>query len=99
MKLLVIGNGFDFAYGLPTKYLDFLEFVKVIKQIIKKCNVADIEWGNVNIQVKELIMSNLGDVRNNLYSHNSYCAFLIWSEITKLNHFQIFLKGKEFEEI
>lgn len=28
MKILVIGNGFDLAHGLPTKYGDFLEFIK-----------------------------------------------------------------------
>lgn len=25
MNILVIGNGFDLAYGLPAKYVDFLE--------------------------------------------------------------------------
>ena len=25
-KILVIGNGFDLAHGLPTKYTDFLDF-------------------------------------------------------------------------
>ena len=28
MNILVIGNGFDLAHGLPTKYTDFLEFCK-----------------------------------------------------------------------
>lgn len=28
MNILVIGNGFDLAHGLPTKYADFLEWVK-----------------------------------------------------------------------
>ncbi len=28
MNILVIGNGFDLAHGLPTKYTDFLEWVK-----------------------------------------------------------------------
>lgn len=27
MKVLIIGNGFDLAHGLPTKYSDFLDFV------------------------------------------------------------------------
>lgn len=27
MNILLIGNGFDLEYGLPTKYVDFLEFV------------------------------------------------------------------------
>lgn len=35
MNILVIGNGFDLAHGLPTKYEHFLEFVKVIRQVIK----------------------------------------------------------------
>ena len=29
MNILVIGNGFDLAHGLPTKYTDFLEWIKV----------------------------------------------------------------------
>ena len=35
MNILVIGNGFDLAHGLPTKYGDFLEFIKVIRQVVK----------------------------------------------------------------
>lgn len=27
MNILVIGNGFDLAHGLPTKYGDFLEWI------------------------------------------------------------------------
>lgn len=33
MKILVIGNGFDLAHGLPTKYSDFLEFLSLIKRM------------------------------------------------------------------
>ncbi|SCW57394.1 Bacteriophage abortive infection AbiH [Paenibacillus tianmuensis] len=33
MKILVIGNGFDLAHGLPTKYNDFLEFLSLIKDM------------------------------------------------------------------
>lgn len=36
MNILVIGNGFDLAHGLPTRYTDFLEFVKMIKIIKEK---------------------------------------------------------------
>ncbi len=28
VKILVIGNGFDLAHGLNTKYIDFLNFLK-----------------------------------------------------------------------
>lgn len=33
MNILVLGNGFDLALGLPTKYTDFLEFVNVIEEL------------------------------------------------------------------
>lgn len=32
-KILIIGNGFDLAHGLPTKYSDFLEFCKRVELI------------------------------------------------------------------
>ena len=54
MNILLIGNGFDLAHHLPTKYPDFLEFVKVIKQILKICNgedIGNIDWGNINVQI------------------------------------------------
>jgi len=33
MNILVIGNGFDLAHGLPTKYKDFLEFKGLRKML------------------------------------------------------------------
>lgn len=36
MNILLIGNGFDLAHGLPTKYKDFLTFVRMIKKIINR---------------------------------------------------------------
>ena len=32
MKILLIGNGFDLAHGLPTAYKDFLKYCTDIKQ-------------------------------------------------------------------
>ncbi len=32
MNILVIGNGFDLAHGLPTKYTDFLDWIKKYQQ-------------------------------------------------------------------
>lgn len=45
MNIIVIGNGFDIAHHLPTKYTDFLEFVKVIRYILNTKNMNDIDWG------------------------------------------------------
>lgn len=35
MNILVIGNGFDLAHGLPTKYTDFLGFVERFENLKK----------------------------------------------------------------
>lgn len=36
MNILVIGNGFDIAHDLPTKYTDFLLFCDMILKLIKE---------------------------------------------------------------
>ena len=33
MNILVIGNGFDLAHDLPTRYWDFLMFIKAIREV------------------------------------------------------------------
>lgn len=79
MNILVIGNGFDLAHGLPTKYGEFLEFVKVIRQVIKvhdKQSLDSIEWGNINLQIMKLIEDNMGNKRNDLLSQKQ-----IWNEL------------------
>lgn len=55
MNILVIGNGFDLAHGLPTKYTDFLFFCGAVNSIINKNKIHEkvpqnyknyIEWLN-----------------------------------------------------
>ena len=31
MNILVVGNGFDLAHNMPTKYTNILEFLRIIK--------------------------------------------------------------------
>lgn len=84
MNILVIGNGFDLAHGLPTKYTDFLEFVKVIKQIINPPyynGQNQIEWGNLCPKVRKQIEENMGNVRNNLYSQESMWKDLLGNNL------------------
>lgn len=46
MNILIIGNGFDLAHGLPTSYDNFLDFCDIIKYIFdKKINLYQ---GNMN---------------------------------------------------
>lgn len=39
MNILVVGNGFDLAHGLPTKYGDFLGMIQRFKSIINEPNI------------------------------------------------------------
>lgn len=95
MNILVIGNGFDLAHGLPTKYTDFLEFIKVIKQILKKDNLKGIDWGNTHQEVKNLLITNKRNVQNNLLSNSQMWKDLIddnlWIEYFLQNN----MHGKE----
>ena len=83
MNILVIGNGFDLAHGLPTKYTDFLKFVEVINQVIEIKNnddISNLDWRGINQQIKELIKINMGNVRNNIFSQGQ-----VWRELLEDN--------------
>lgn len=51
MNILVIGNGFDIAHGLPTQYKDFLDFIKKYYQF----NRAEEVSLETNEEFKEII--------------------------------------------
>jgi len=56
MNILVIGNGFDLAHGLPTRYQEFLEFVEYFKRkFIEKKEILSFEaFNNINNHKKYL---------------------------------------------
>lgn len=83
MNILVIGNGFDIAHGLPTKYSEFLEFVEVIRQMIDIRNNEDlnnIDWKNISQQVIKEIKHNMG-----MLSSNLLCQKETWKELLNNN--------------
>lgn len=58
MNILIIGNGFDLAHDLPTKYEDFLKYAdafKRLKDICKQKNVSD-EWAAADDKDKDFIV-------------------------------------------
>ncbi|WP_302782584.1 AbiH family protein [Clostridium saudiense] len=56
MNILVIGNGFDLTHGLPTKYWDFLMFIKCIKEHDSLYEIEKTsEFENLNNEIKNLI--------------------------------------------
>lgn len=60
MNILVIGNGFDLAHDLPTKYEDFMNFIKVFKYL--KNNSQDYikkmsEFKKLSSNIKDYLLS------------------------------------------
>lgn len=63
MNILVIGNGFDLAHGLPTKYTDFLHFVQIYEESYKK-EFVDLKEIIVDSNIKKYIT----DLFNSIYN-------------------------------
>ena len=55
MNVLIIGDGFDVAHGLPTTYKDFMHFINVV-EFFRNCNITLNDF----ITEKEKIYSNEG---------------------------------------
>ena len=51
--LLILGNGFDLAHGLPTRYSDFLEFCNILKNLSKFRNDKAL-FISTNIESKKI---------------------------------------------
>ena len=81
MNILVIGNGFDLAHGLPTKYGDFLEFAKVIRQIKNRKSIKDVDWGEINLKIKEQITDKEMDEKLNPFFGYKRCKDLLNNNI------------------
>lgn len=58
MNILVIGNGFDLAHGLPTKYGDFLEFCERVRRIYTL---------DITVSTKDYRHRNLDNWKMNTY--------------------------------
>lgn len=58
--ILIIGNGFDLAHGLPTRYSDFLDFCRVFPKIYepdmtRKGLESELESWKGNNEVKNIL--------------------------------------------
>ncbi len=86
MKILVLGNGFDLAHKLPTKYTDFLHFTRVVLELLNG-DISNVSWEGINSKLKDVILENTGNKSNNLYSQEG-----VWRDLIENNfwftHFQ-----------
>lgn len=73
MNILILGNGFDLAHGLPTKYEDFLEFIDVYeeyKTILKPGEFIESAWrAEKGLRQDYLLyLGNLCDQKNKIFN-------------------------------
>ena len=71
MNILIIGNGFDLAHGLPTKYEHFLKYVDAFKRFKDTCKQESIkaDWETANEEDKNFILhfSNLYEQKTKIF--------------------------------
>ncbi len=92
MNILIIGNGFDLAHNLPTKYTHFLDFIKIIRQVMGDQKIID--WGKVDFQIRELVEKKMGNIPNNLFSQKK-----MWSALLDNNIWiEYFLHSKSYAQ-
>lgn len=81
MNILLLGNGFDLAHGLPTKYTDFLEFIDVVLQIVdRELDIDHINWKEINEKVKNLVTHNTRNIPDNLFTQKE-----MWDDLASEN--------------
>lgn len=65
MTILVLGNGFDIAHGLPTKYSNFLQFLDAIRSALEygehkeTMSALDEKLGKLNPAMADMIKKNM----------------------------------------
>lgn len=53
MNILVIGNGFDLAHNLPTKYSNFLSWIRITRKIIdENYTLKEDDWENIDSRIR-----------------------------------------------
>lgn len=71
MNILIIGNGFDLAHGLPTKYEHFLKYVDAFKRFKDNCKQESIkaDWEAANKEDKNFILhfANLYEQKTEIF--------------------------------
>lgn len=98
MNILILGNGFDLAHGLPTKYTDFLEWVKAeyaLYRELKEKNVDIVE------KIKEITIDYAIDYQPSkieVTSLEETIQLQIWKCINKNIWINYFLNNKTYQK-
>lgn len=97
-RVLILGNGFDLAHGLPTRYSDFLDFCEKASKIYTfnknsclndydRCNLKD--W-KINEYIKEVLRNAFESRKHNKDRSSFYYEFI--TDNKKLNELCGYIK-------
>ena len=79
MNILMIGNGFDLEHGLPTKYTDFLKFVKDFKIAFACANDVPQRLGEIKDEYLRFIFEN-AEYENRINALHIFTDKNLWIE-------------------
>ena len=100
MNILVIGNGFDLAHGLPTKYTDFLDFCKMIDHIYK-WETLDVnlfkriclDRSNLNGEIKQQLLKVFASRKvQRKYDENDEIIYIVTTDYPKSDELYALIK-------
>jgi hypothetical protein len=80
MNILIVGNGFDLAHGLPTRYTDFMTFLRLAEELYNAGDMKSID-SYLYRRSHEYIQKYLLDVsysRDKLETIMSFIANNVW---------------------
>jgi uncharacterized protein (DUF2164 family) len=97
VNILILGNGFDLAHGLPTKYSDFLEFVRVIRELYE-VGINKVNWGKLDKRLQVQIQtSKLQPILDNKQYWLDWIGDNIWVEYYNQNRIYVKENWIDFE--
>lgn len=65
MNILIIGNGFDLAHNLPTRYSNFLDWIKVTRKIIdENYTLKDEDWEGIDLRLRASMEKEINEANN-----------------------------------
>lgn len=77
MNILVIGNGFDIAHGLPTGYKDFLKFISIFQRLSANSGFSP------SCESEKRMLAFLNKIKEQSFAQEQR-ALDIWTEIGEL---------------
>lgn len=92
MNILVLGNGFDLAHGLPTSYINFLEFCEKVIPIYNGINKSHISYNN-NVLSDWKINNEIKDFLEDAYKSRKKENNIIYTKYPKLDELYSLIKN------